>query len=428
MKKPIELGNKYRNKIVNQYPALKEADIPTSYTVMPIDYRRDDIDKYHVIFWHRLLRTMYQVPLEIQCEIQDSTNEEKVKTEAVIFRKTNKINNWEVMGADEALVSKIETGEIKPFPINWKYLILLPSGGIIELGTKDKNTIFSYAQVILAQSGEKDHSEAAKKFIDILLEEANRLRDQLFKPIKEFEKQENIRLYLLFNVYLSNYLSAETMLGMAESKEALLRKELLKYDARTSDLYDEDKRKHIDQHILTCGMFYCSAISYFFMALEGFVNLVFHAFLKQRFRDKAFRTDQRLDLEQKLRFMPSLCKGFNEDSGFPSTILSGFMTLKNYRNSLFHSKVEDSLKSLCFVEDGFVYNYDLDQQKNRFLPSYKIKLTVKDVVDVKTMVDKIVNSILGSMNYDTRVVTETYILKDPNIPFKVSEAGELVMG
>jgi hypothetical protein len=169
-------------------------------------------------------------------------------------------------------------------------------------------------------------------------------------------------------------------------------------------------------------------MTYFFMALEGFINLAFHSFLKPRFRDKALRTDQRLDLEQKLKFMPFLCKGFNEDSELPLTVLSGFTTLKNYRNSLFHSKVEDSLKSLCFVEDGLFYNYDMDAHKGRFLTSYKFKLTVKDVVEVKTTVDEIVNNIMGSMSQDTRIVTEAYILSQPHIPFTVLETGELAIG
>jgi hypothetical protein len=220
------------------------------------------------------------------------------------------------------------------------------------------------------------------------------------------------------------------MLGIAESQEADLRQEFLRYDARTSDLYDEEKSKHIEQHMLTCGMFYCSAITYFFMALEGFINLVFHAFLKKKFRDKDFNIDQRFDLEQKLRFMTSLCEGFDQNSDLPSTSLSGFKMLKSYRNSLFHSKVEDSLKSLCFVEDGFVYTYDMDANTNqdRFLPSHKIKLTAKDVIEVKIIVDEIVGSILKSMNQDARMRTETYILQKPRIPFAVSEMGELMLG
>jgi len=402
--------------------------MPANYSVSPIDYRNDEIEKYDVIFWHRLLKNVYGGPLHIECEIHTASREEKANVQTAFFRKTLEKNNWEVVGIDETIALEIEAGRIKPFPVNWKYLIGLPSGGIVELGTKDRTTIFHIAQVIVPETGAKNNSEEAKKFIELLLEEANRLRGQLFNPTKEFEKQEGISLYLLFNVYLSNYLSGETMLGIAESQEADLREEFVRYDARTSELYDEEKRKHIDQHMLTCGMFYSSSIAYFLMALEGFVNLLFHAFLRKRFGDKDFRTDQRLDLEQKLRFMPVLCTGFNKDSELSPAVLSDFKMLKNYRNSLFHSKVEDSLKSLCFVEDGFLYNYDMDEYKNRFLPSHKIKLTIKDVVEVKSMVDAIVNNILQSMNHDTRSATETYILKEPLIPIIVLETGELVVG
>ena len=164
------------------------------------------------------------------------------------------------------------------------------------------------------------------------------------------------------------------------------------------------------------------------MVLEGFIKLVFHAFLKKRFRDKEFRADQRFDLEQKLRLMSVLCEGFNENRDLPTAVLSGFKKLKNYRNSLFHSKVEDSLKGLCFVEGGFVYTYDMDEYKDHFLPAHKIKLTVSDAIEVNKLVDDIVNYILESMNQATRNTTETYILKEPQIPITILETGELAVG
>ena len=99
-----------------------------------------------------------------------------------------------------------------------------------------------------------------------------------------------------------------------------------------------------------------------------------------------------------------------------------------YRNSLFHSKVEDSLKSLVFVEDGFLYNYDLDKYKDRSSSSLKIKMTVNDVIEVKNIVDEIVDSILNLMNQDTRIQTEKYILKEAAIPFFVTETGAPILG
>ena len=428
MKNNFDIGKKFKEKIISQYYALDKSEIPENYKVSLIEYKKAEIEEYHVLFWHRLLRNLYNTPIDIECEIRDDSQQRKADVQTVILRKTHKKNSWEVIGIDENTAFEIQTGKIKPFLINWRYLIRLPSGGIVELATRDKNTIFYIAQLILPLRDEKIDGLEAKKFINLLLEEANRQKKQLFNPKKQFEKQEGIRLYLLFNVYLSNYLSAKTMLGTAEALESELLQEFLRYDARTPDIYDEEKRKHFDQHMLTCGMYYCSAISYFFMSLEGFINLVFHAFLKKRFRDKEFRTDQRFDLEQKLRLMSVLCVGFNENVEMDTAVLSGFKKLKNYRNSLFHSKVEDSLKGLCFVEDGFIYTYDIEEYNDYFLPAHKIKLTVSDVIEVNKLVDDIVNYILESMNQSTRNITEKYILKKPQIPITILESGELVVG
>jgi hypothetical protein len=172
------------------------------------------------------------------------------------------------------------------------------------------------------------------------------------------------------------------------------------------------------------------------MALEGFVNIVFHAFLKKNLRDRknsrdrSLDLDRRLDLEQKLRLMTSLCHGFNEDARLSPTVYDMFTKLKNYRNSLFHSKIEDSLRTLYFIENGFTYHYiiDKDDHKERFLPSDKGRLTVDDVIEAKTVVDEIVNGILDSMKQDTRMLAEKYILKETIIPFCLRETEDLSMG
>jgi len=421
MKEPTDLGIKFRDRIITRYPPMEEADMPHSYDVILVDYRSDDIHKYHVIFWHRLLKRIYQGPSEIEIEFQYGG-------ETVSLRKTQEVYEWTVMGIDESLAARVEAGEIKTSPVNWKYLIKLPSGGIVELGTRDRNTVFYISKVVRSGKSEKEDNEEATKFVDLMIEEANRLSNNLFHPIKDFEKKEGLKLYLLFNVYLSNYLSGEAILGIAESQEASLKTDALKYDARTPDYIDENKRKHIDQSLLTCGTYFCSSVTYFFMALEGFVNLVFHAFLKNNFRDKDFNIEQRFDLEQKLRLMTSLCNGFKENSCLSSAILSKFKTLKKYRNSLFHSKVEESLKSLVFVEDGFVYTYNVDKHKDRFFSLLKPNMTVSDVIEVKNIVDEIVDSILNLMDKDTKMQTQEYILKDPAIRVIVTETGDLILG
>lgn len=428
MQPPIDLGIRLRDKIINRYTPVDRNDLPDNYQLNPICYRSEDFCQYDVIFWHRLLKKIYKIPLQIECEIINGTPHTQMFTETAIFSKTEEYNNWVVSKISDKLASKLKAGEVKPRPINWKYFVNLPNKAILELGTTNVNTAFYIAQVV-ADGWSVDSSDVeVKRFIDLLLDEANRLKSQLFNPIKEFGKEESLKMYLLTNVYLANYLSAESMLSIAEFQEIGLRNEFMKYDARTSDMYEEKKRTHIDKHMLTCGMFYCSTITYLFTALEGFVNLVFHAFLRKNLSDKDFNIDQRLDLEQKLRFMTSICEGFEENSDISTTILSRFKTLKKYRNSIFHAKVEDSLKNLCFVEDGFLYTYDMDKYKEQLLPSHKIKLTIQDVADFKVVIDQIVSSILGSMKQNTRMLTEKYILNEANIPFFISEQGNHTIG
>lgn len=420
----IDLGPKFRDRIITKYPALETSDIPSNREVTSIDHKRADVEQYDVIFWHRLLKRIYEGPLEIECELHSGSNKESIKTDTAIFRKTPTKNRWVVPGGDEAFAAKIEGGQIKPFPVNWKYLIKLPSGGIVELGTKDKNTAFYIGQVTPSESTHQKDGDEAKTYINILLAEANRLRNDLFNPKSEFEKREGLKSYFLFNVYRANYLSALAMLRIAQSEETTLRQEILRYDARTSESQDKKKMAHVDDSILRCGMFYCSTVTYFFMALEGFVNLIFHVFLKKKFRHEAPSMEQRFDLGQKLTFMTSLCEGFKENSAVSSTIISDFKKLQKYRNSLFHSKVEDSLKSLCFFEDGFTYTYNI---KDTFLPSQKAELTLEDVNIFHKLVDKIRDEILNSMNRDTRMLTNNYIMKEAYIPIRVLETGELAL-
>jgi hypothetical protein len=422
----IDLKGKTKFPIANQYPTLHGSDVPTPYEIKPIDTRKRDFEECDVIFWHLLLRDIYCEPLEMECALL--TKGQDIGTaQTAIFRRLEEKSKWQILSVAEETVLKLQSGEITPLPINWKYFISLPSGGIIEIGTKDYHSVFYLAHIVRSGQQENDNKEA-EQFINLLLAEANRLKNQLFNPLKKFEKADGLKLYHLFNVYLSNYVSATFMHNIALSQEENLRTEFLRYDALT-ELHEQGKKEHFDQFMLTCGMFFSSAITYFFMALEGFINIVFHAFLKRDLRDKDLNIEQRFDIEQKLRLMPALCSGFKEEYvGATSEIYSNFLKLKKYRNSIFHSKVEESLKSFVFIEDGFMYNVDLSKYKDQFLPSQKIKLADVDVIEVQRIVDEIIAMVLNSMTESNKELTEKYILKSAVIPFYVLDNGASSLG
>ena len=105
-----------------------------------------------------------------------------------------------------------------------------------------------------------------------------------------------------------------------------------------------------------------------------------------------------------------------------------FRELKDFRNSLFHAKVEDALKSFAFIEGGFFYNCDLTKYKQQFLPAQKFRLSAEDVLEVKERVDSVMELIMSSMETDTRRLTKKYIMESTHIPFFVTPDGRLSLG
>ena len=102
--------------------------------------------------------------------------------------------------------------------------------------------------------------------------------------------------------------------------------------------------------------------------------------------------------------------------------------MKNYRNFFFHSKLPDSLKSVTFVESGFLYRCNLEKDSNALLPSLKHKLTEKSVLEFKKIVDSIIKDILDMMQDDARRLVETFVLNSLEIPFWRDKSGGICFG
>ena len=191
----------------NRFLLIKNENLPENYTIEKISYKNDEIEKYDVIFFHRLMRKNYGEPSEIDYKIE-------------------KIKNGKNIGIGK----------------EWRYFVLTKYGGIILIGTENIATKIMICHVHSEGKNycTKRNSKEGEIFINYLLDEANRLKGQLLNPLKEFEKGEGIQLYLLNNVYLFNYGSAELMFEYAQGNELEIRSEFLKYDWR-EDIGQEKK-------------------------------------------------------------------------------------------------------------------------------------------------------------------------------------------
>lgn len=426
--KIVELRSKTKNQIYNQFPPLRFDEVPDLYKIKAVEYDKNRIEEYDVYFWHQLLKSIYQEPLDIECELHFQ-NQENTNPELIVLRNIEKTSKWKILDSTEDIAMKIQSGEAHLIPMNWRYFFRLPDGGIIEVGAKKRHTIIYFAIVIQGEKQE-EVGEHVAKFINLLLAEANRAnKNNTFSPIEEFKKAEGLKLYQLVNVYLQNYISAKHMLLAAIGEEKRLRDELFKYDPKTDDWHDLAKSAHMDEYYLACGVFFSSAITHFILSLEGFINLIFHAFLKNNVKVSGLNVEKRFDIEQKFKLLPLLCEGFvQEQFSASSELYSKFTKLKDYRNSIFHSKIEEALKSLVMLKDGIVYSRNVDKYIDTFLPAQRLDLTADHVVTVKNIVDEIIMMILNSMTKEMRLMTEKYILKATHIPFFIRSDGTQHLG
>lgn len=394
---------KDNNKIVSiaplcyQYPLAAKETVPEKYMLLPIDYKSEDIEAYDVLFFHRLMKKNYGPPSEIEVE-QDS-------------------------------IKKLDDERVAALGREWNYNVRTNSGGIIRIGTKDVHTRVIVSHVLPHTESEPTGRllQEGKKLINDLLREAQRLKGQILNVRNEFETGDTVKLSLLSNVYLTNYRSAQLMLEWADEHEQPIKDEVLRYDARHS--LSAQQRKHIDRFMPALGMYYAASISYFFMALEGLVNILYYGFLKDETRSDFFghqKLDERLDISTKILFMPSLCDGFKSKQKV--LFLKDLSRLKNYRNFFFHSKLADSLKSATFVESGFLYRCDLGKDSDPLLPSLKHKLTGKSVLEFKKIVDSIIKDILDMMQDDPRRLVETFVLNSLEIPLWRDKSGAICFG
>jgi hypothetical protein len=418
-----------KKDISDLYPLVQSDIVPKVYDSQIVSYKAKEINEYNIGLWHRFLVKFYGKPTEIDallCKAKDhkpiidkNSGFQTVCEATFRYIDGSKINFLNVSSVNlEKYVDGLLT--IEPNLLDWKYFFELPSKNIITIGSKKIHTEIYLSLVNPDNSNKEEIKKETKKFISILLEDIKKHSGNLFNPKKRF-CEKDVFAYTLWNVYLSNYLSAKHILKISDREEENLAQKVDEFSDK-SILLDKNAAAQVGSNMLICGLFYSSAISHFFMALEGFINIIFHRFVKQDVND--LDMERGLNIEQKIRLMPYLCDGFNNDfNKVASETYNNFVKLKKYRNTLFHSKVEDSLFSLMDYYGAFVYNYRMDEYKNDFLPSYKWKLTKRNVIQVKETVDKMIENIINAMNQTAQKYVKEHILNSSAIPFMNSSEG-----
>lgn len=382
-----------------KYTKLEKTQIPTDSRLHPLNHRENQLQNYDVLLLHRTLSTNFGIPSEF---------------------------DWEPG-------EKIDKTTIRGNKTEWQYYIKTKTGDLIKIASRDRHTAFilNYVTPVYETQPSPSHINAGKRFVDDLLTEIKRLENALINEDEHFSHSINVQFYFIDNVYLQNYMCGEFLLNGTPAIEASIANEVLKHDAREKKVRsDAQKMRHLQKHIMLKGVFWGSIISYFFMAFEGFLNMLYYSFLKDEHRKNGFKFSvnaggkQKLidihyiDIESKLRQLPLLCDGLNEkrlDSNTP--FMKDFRELKIYRNKLFHSSLKDNLKRICVTQDDFLYDFDVDQLRKTILPSRRHNLTQDDVKKVKMIIDTTIQNVVNLFEDKFQKAINKFILSDLSVPF-----------
>jgi hypothetical protein len=198
-------------------------------------------------------------------------------------------------------------------------------------------------------------------------------------------------------------------------------------------LGSEDENRSYDKYFACIGLYYNSIVMYYFMALEGFINLVYHAFLKPDLREGDRQLKERLermDIDLKVLLAHHLCQGFKKGIDRDSEVYRQFAKLKDYRNKVFHSGIVDSLKSVLMVEDGFLYNVDIDRFRRSIddFPFTRKRLQKDDILAIKHIIDSLIKEIIDGLEEETREMVNRHILKGLVVPFRKDSTGQIHLG
>ena len=162
------------------------------------------------------------------------------------------------------------------------------------------------------------------------------------------------------------------------------------------------------------NILYVSAIVFFLMALEGFVNLLYKFLLKPQYNYKEYeRSTQKTGFDLRILHLPAYCKGFNNATITPDDIAyKQWLKIRPFRNNLLHANVTEENESITTLEDCFLFHYDplshLKKTKKK-MHTRHFSMDKGDAEQVRQTVEQIVAEIIEKMDEKEKAWVNSWV-------------------
>lgn len=309
----------------------------------------------------------------------------------------------EIMEEEVSEDRKIEMGH----PTEWGYLIQGKGGScfdIIKRYRDDATKIVLWLNTDirpneLPKEVEKGRQKFMKTFHN-LVEIVD--REYSIDKEKQFVKDSYI------NLYHQRFQSGKDVLELSDT----IQPELIRLHTELISKGDWDDALAIHRRMV---VLYTSAIVYFFMALEGFINLIYKLFLIPKFTDEKFkRPVWKADLDLRILHLPVYCRGFaNADITSDSEVYKQCLSIRSFRNDLIHANITKECEIITTGEDGLFFHYSpLSQIKLKDKITFHtdpFRITKDNAINVMKKVELIVSGIIEKMDDEEKVWVKGWI-------------------
>lgn len=251
---------------------------------------------------------------------------------------------------------KTDSGKIPLFPHEWGYLLYGPRETFFEVlnGNRYPETQFIIWRPMNKNDSKKIHSElinGAVKFFSLLKPLLKIIGEQYSIENKLPGTSHQSTYYT--NLYQQNLSAAKEFLELSKSVESS-RKD------QCNALIYEGKFKEAHDFYMEKGAIYLSAMIYFIMAFEGFINTLYKLFIRPQFKHRDYeRATVQAPLDLRVLQLPLYCQGFKNATFDPNdTIFKELKEVTKFRNDIFHANLTKDNERIAIWWDGFWFKYD----------------------------------------------------------------------
>jgi len=283
--------------------------------------------------------------------------------------------------------------------VNWSYALNGGGSILIEIRSKNSNTIF---EMMIWDNQQSTDNNCYKSLADNFLRDMDADIEENKHLFAHSDTKNSHAPVCIQNIFAFHYKSAEYLLLLAQTFDSRPEHREISFDEFT---------KNRAAAVVASGSIYCSAALFYIMSFESLLGILYAVLRRDEYKSEVYdRLTTKADLPSRLLSMHNYCNGFTRQIIYPgSDKWNKFELLRKYRNDIVHGNLEEVHHFYCLHEDDFQFYYGYpdymgmreEKKKRDKLPLFMADMNEETVKQIKEIVDQLIAGIISAMDEKT---------------------------